>query len=192
MDYGVLTTIHARLTRLHTILFHAPYEQYITTFAQCTFPCLSHFGSYLPITPDVVEFLDRHPTIHRLELVPIVDKSITEIQPIAVPRFSSIRLPNLAKFAGPAYIVPSIFPVSSNVGKVIVYWNEQFAHDLIPVLDALNRISPPLRKILCIRYEWGTELMDSISHHMPDVISISIFSLVAAVRRTWEEEQVRR
>jgi hypothetical protein len=194
IDYTSLTTIHTRLTRLRTIIFNTPCEEYITTFVQCTFPRLSRFISELPVTTDVVLFLDRHPMIQCLELITfrfIDQTNTTEHQPL--PKFPLIRLPNLTRFVGPAYVVPSIFPTSSNMEKVVICWDAQFSHDsnIIPIVEALSRMDPPLMAISCLRYDWGTQLMDLISCHMSDVASISIFNLAEAAPMNREEEKVR-
>jgi hypothetical protein len=190
VDYALLTTVHTRLTQLHTIVFRTTCDQYTPTFAECTFPRLSHFVSDLSITTDLVEFLNRHPMIQHLQLF---DKR--DVYPIhqPLPQFPSICLPNLTKFFGPAYIVPSIFPMSSKVDKLAVRWGEQFSHDsdIIPVVDSLSRMRPPLMEISCFRHDWGIQLLDSISHYLPDVLSVAIFSLVPAVHGTLEGEKVR-
>jgi hypothetical protein len=193
IDYTLLTTIHARLTQLRTIVFNTPFQQFVATFARCTFPRLERFVSGIPVSADVVEFLGRHPMIQWLELTPFkfVNQSIlTEYQ--ALPKFPSINLPHLTRFVGPAFIVPSIFPTSSYVEKVVLCWDEPFSHDsdIIPVVDSLSRMEHPLIDIGCLRHDWGTQLVDLISYHMQDMVAMSIFNLDAEAWRNWEEEKV--
>jgi hypothetical protein len=145
---------------------------FISLINHCTFPSLRHFESYLKLSNPLVKFLNRHPNISYLQVSPYEDTSV-----LSDGIFQTLSLPKLQYFAGNGQSVPAIGD-SSILRAAIVSWD---AVDAAPdvAIKALERSSfDTLTLLSCTRRGWNLDLIQIISNHLPDILSLHISNVL--------------
>lgn len=145
---------------------------YITLVNQCTFPSLRHFESYLKLSNPLIKFLNRHPGITYLQVSPHED---TYALPDDI--FQTLSLPKLQYFAGNGQSVPALSNIST-LRAAIISWD---AVDTAPdvAIKALERSSfDTLTLLSCRRRGWNLDLIQIISNHLPDILSLHISNVL--------------
>jgi hypothetical protein len=133
---------------------------------------LRHFESYLKLSNPLIKFLNRHPNINYLQVSKYEDTSI-----LSDVTFPTLNLPKLQYFAGNGQIVSAISDVS-NLRAAIVSWD---AVDTAPdiAIKALERSSfDTLTLLSCRRRGWNLDLVQIISNHLPDILSLHISNVL--------------
>ena len=146
--------------------------RFITLINHCTFPSLRHFESYLKLSNPLIKFLNRHPSISYLQVSPYEDTSV-----LSDDVFQTLTLPKLQYFAGNGQSVPAIGDASI-LRAAIVSWD---AVDTAPdvAIKALERSSfDTLTLLSCTRRGWNLDLIQIISNHLPDVLSLHISNVL--------------
>lgn len=145
---------------------------FITFIKHCTFPSLRHFESYLKLSNSLIKFLNRHPNITYLQVSPYEDTSV-----LSDDIFQTLSLPKLQYFAGNGQSVPAIGDASI-LRAAIVSWD---AVDTAPdvAIKALERSSfDTLTLLSCTRRGWNLDLIQIISNHLPDILSLHISNVL--------------
>ena len=145
---------------------------FITLFSQCTFPSLRHFESYLKLSNPLIKFLNRHPSISYLQVSQYEDTSVLSDDII-----QTLSLPKLQYFTGNGLSVPAIGDASI-LRAAIVSWD---AVDATPdvAIKALERSSfDSLTLLSCTRRGWNLDLIQIISNHLPDIVSLHISNVL--------------
>jgi hypothetical protein len=152
------------------LLVHDPH--FITLISQCTFPSLRHFESYLKLSNPLIKFLNRHPSISYLQVSQSEDTSVPSDD-----IFQTLSLPKLQYFTGNGLSVPAIGDASI-LRAAIIRWD---AVDTAPdiAIKALERSSfDSLNLLSCTRRGWNLDLIQIISNHLPDILTLHISNVL--------------
>ena len=145
---------------------------YITVVNHCTFPSLRHFECLLKLSNPLIKFLNRHPSLSYLQVSQHEDTSV-----LSDDIFPTLSLPKLQYFAGNGQSVSAISDVST-LRAAIVSWD---AVDTAPdlAIKALERSSfDTLTLLSCRRRGWNLDLIQIISDHLPDILSLHISNVL--------------
>jgi len=136
------------------------------------FPTLRQFECFLTPSALLIEFLNRHPRIHYLQVSPHENTSEFTVGDPAIP---PLELPRLQYFAGNVQSVPVLRP--RILRAAIITWN---AMDTDPDLAfaALQCSRDTLGVVSCRRRGWNLDLIEAISLRLPDVISLHISNVL--------------
>jgi hypothetical protein len=170
--YLLVQKVLRSLSELQTIKLLVHDAHYITLIDQCTFPSLRHFESFLKMSNPLINFLNRHPSISYLQVSPHEDTSM-----LSDDLFQTLSLPKLQYFAGNGQSVPAIGNASI-LRAAIISWD---AVDTPPdiVIKALERSSfDTLTLLSCRRRGWNLDLIQIISIHLPDILSLLISNVL--------------
>lgn len=145
---------------------------YITLISQCIFPSLRHFECYLKLSNPLIKFLNRHPRISYLQVSHYEDTSV-----LFDATFPTLILPKLQYFVGNGQSVPAISEFSA-LRAAIVNWDVvDTAPDI--AIKALERSSfDTLTLLSCKRRGWNLDLIQIISNHLPDILSLHISNVL--------------
>ena len=162
------------LPEIQVIKLHVHDNHFITLFSPCTFPSLRHFESYLKLSNPLIKFLNRHPSISYLQVSPYEDTSVLSDSDVT---FQNLSLPKLQYFAGNALSVPAISDASI-LRAAIVSWDAVNASPDVAI-KALERSSfDSLTLLSCTRRGWNLDLIQIISNHLPDILSLHISNVL--------------
>jgi len=160
------------LSEVQIVKLYVHDAHFITLINHCTFPSLRHFECYLKLSNPLIKFLNRHPAISYLQVSPHEDTSV-----LSDDIFPTLNLPKLQYFAGNGQSVPVISDIS-NLRAAIVSWD---AADTAPdvAIKALERSSfDTLTLLSCRRRGWNLDLIQIISNHLPDILSLHISNVL--------------
>jgi hypothetical protein len=173
--YSVIRDALRELAGLHTLklLVHDPL--FVTLLKHPIFPALHHFECYLTPSTPLIKFLNRHAKINYLQVSPNEDTSEGASEENSTLPF--VELPRLQYFAGNAQSVPCL-GTAGVLRAAIISWNVIDTNPDQP-FSALQRSSHATLNLLsCQRRGWNLDLIDSVSIHLPDVLSLHISNIL--------------
>lgn len=148
----------------------------------CTFPHLQYLECYFKLTMPVILFMNRHPDIYHLALVPNTNINQINILPDSeqtpTTTLPLIILPKLLYFAGKGEHAALIFRAPSSIYAVALYLLENGMDDVIAELEEPNSGDPSLYLLACTRKGWNIDLIDSLSRRLPRLTILSITNIL--------------
>lgn len=118
-------------------------------------PLLRTFSSSLPVTPDVVAFIARHPKLERLILVGRVPEDLP----------GPVHLPNLTYLKCPSDLVSSLAP-GSPLSHVGVIWGRLPSGKPEVILKSLAESTTPITSLRCYRWNWFVDVFPYVSQNL--------------------------
>ena len=110
----------------------------------------------------VISFLTRHPSIQSLHL-------LTPFENFHADYFTSLRLPKLVSFSGPAAIAYRLLP-NTSAALVHIVWDVS-NNDYESIVSAVGQ--NPVDVLDNTTLGWSLELAQSVSRHLPGLVCMA-------------------
>jgi len=167
---GALTAAAlATLVNIRTLELRLQSARYIPILEKSSFPRLYKFASSMPFTSEVIVFINRHPAIRDLALLP---------QFITVkPPLQPVKLPNLKHVRTISETLPTVLAASPNVELVFLQHSSATPNlnQVAEEIDAIAKLAPNLRALQVTRPVLSLEVTLLISTRLSKLETLAIY-----------------
>jgi hypothetical protein len=167
--YKLIAAALATLVNIRTLELRLQSARYIPILEKSSFPRLYKFASSMPFTSEVIVFINRHPAIRDLALLP---------QFITVkPPLQPVNLPNLKHVRTISETLPTVLAASPNVELVFLQHSSATPNlnQVAEEIDAIAKLAPNLRALQVTRPVLSLEVTLLISTRLSKLETLAIY-----------------
>jgi hypothetical protein len=169
--YSALTRAASLLVNITDIEIRAPDTHLYNILHSFSFPQLTDITTVLPIRPSLATFLDRHPSIKILSLIPTINV-------LSLPRplreLATPSLPNLQTFIGSSYDFSIIVRETKPLQQVVLHWLPKTPQlEVERIFTNMEKCSSSLNllQFLYVR-DWELGILDTVSRRLPNIVAL--------------------
>jgi hypothetical protein len=168
--YRLIAATLATLTNVRSLELHLSTSDYLSILESASFPCMTRFVCTLPFTPELALFLNRHPSLRELDLLPLDLSSDSAALP-------AVELHGLKNVRTVIETLPTILALSPNVELLFLQHSSPKPNErqLVSDVDAIARLAPNLRALQVTRPVLGLEFAAVISTRLCKLETLAIY-----------------